>query len=123
MNCLLDTHIFIWWLYDDPKLPQRHREIITDGENLIYISVASLWEIEIKRALGNLVLDPDYFDLIETEGFNILNIEKKHIKELRNLPGLHKDPFDRILIAQSMAENLVLLTVDKKIFQYHLHTI
>ena len=123
MRCLLDTHIFIWWLYDDPKLPQRHKELITDGENLIYVSVASLWEIEIKRALGNLTIDPDCLDLIETEGFKTLNIQKDHIKGLRDLPPLHKDPFDRMLIAQAMAENLILLTVDKKILQYHCHTL
>lgn len=122
MNCLLDTHIFIWWLYDDPKLSQKHREIIANGENTIHISVASLWEIEIKRALGNLTIDPEYLDTIETEGFKTLNIQKDHIKELRNLPPLHRDPFDRMLIAQAMAENLFLLTVDKKILQYHLQT-
>ena len=123
MNCLLDTHILIWWLYDDPKLSQKHREIIANGGNTIHVSVASLWEIEIKRALGNLTIDPDYLEAIETEGFTILNIEKDHIRTLRDFPSLHKDPFDRMLIAQSLAENLVLLTVDKKILQYNLHTL
>ena len=123
MNYLLDTHIFIWWLYDDPKLPHKYREMIIDIHNEIFVSVASFWEIEIKRALGNLTIDPEYIDTVEAEGFLTLNIETKHIKTLRNLPAGHKDPFDRILMAQSMAENLILLTVDKKILQYGLHTL
>ena len=123
MNCLLDTHILIWWLYDDPKLSRKHREIIANGENTIHISVASLWEIEIKRALGNLTIDPGYLETIEAEGFETLGIEKNHIATLRNLPALHRDPFDRMLIAQSLAENFVLLTVDQKILQYNLHTL
>ena len=118
MTCLLDTHILIWWLYDDPKLSKRYRELIMDPTNAIVVSVASFWEIEIKSALGHLVIDPGYQEAVTEEGFDILPIKPSHTLALRDLPDYHKDPFDRMLIAQAVSEDLILLSVDRHIARY-----
>ncbi len=118
MTCLLDTHILIWWLYDDPKLPKRHRNLIMDPTNAIVVSVASFWEIEIKSALGHLVIDPAYPEAVKEEGFDILSIKSSHALALRDLSNYHKDPFDRMLIAQAVSEDLILLSVDRHIARY-----
>jgi PIN domain nuclease of toxin-antitoxin system len=118
MRYLLDTHILLWWLYDDPKLPTRHRRLLEDTRNEIFVSSASIWEIEIKRQKGNLAIDDRYLDAIEAEGFSILSIRPEHALALRRIPMLHQDPFDRILIAQTIAEGIPLLSVDKKVLQY-----
>jgi PIN domain nuclease of toxin-antitoxin system len=118
VKLLLDTHILIWWLYDDPKLPRHHRDLIADGSNDIFVSVASCWEIEIKSSRGNLVIDPDYAEALTEEGFSILPISMGHILALRTLPLHHQDPFDRILMAQAIAEDLTLLSVDRHFKRY-----
>ncbi len=124
MIYLLDTHILIWWLYDDPRLQDRHKHIIMDGKNEVFVSSASLWEIEIKSARGNLVIDPEYTEALAEEGFTVLPIEMRHIIALRELPDYHQDPFDRILMAQALADGLTLLSVDRHIKRYnHLVTL
>ena len=118
MRYLLDTHIILWWLYDDPKLPGRHAQIISEAGNHIIVSVASLWEIEIKKAVGKLVVDSDYIEAIKSNGIELLSIHPSHIVGLRSLSLFHNDPFDRIIIAQAQAECMTLLTIDKMVKKY-----
>ena len=119
---LLDTHILIWWLYDHPNLDSAFRDSIADPNNEIIVSVASLWEIEIKRSLGKLIIDANYFQAIENEDFTILPIYASHTLSLRNLPNIHKDPFDRILVAQALCEKLTIMTKDTIIPHYPVAT-
>lgn len=120
---LLDTHILLWWLYDDPKLSEAHKTVIANPENSIYVSAASIWEIEIKRNLGKLTVDETYLQAIEEDGFIMLDIKAEHPMQLRSLPDIHHDPFDRMLIAQSMCEKLTLLSADSRIKQYQIEVI
>ena len=120
---LLDTHIILWWLYDDPKLSKVQRNIIQDSQNEIFVSSASVWEIEIKRNLGKLIVDDAYFKAIEDDGFIFLKIEPYHSLGLRELPDIHNDPFDRMLIAQAISEKMVLISRDAQIKRYDLKVI
>src|SRR3989337_2928068 len=105
MRYLLDTNIFIWWLTSDKKLEAAFRKIIEDSTNQILTSVAAGWEISIKQKTGKSSLKTTVKNCFEKSGFDILNIELNHIIQLDKLPLIHKDPFDRILIAQATAEN------------------
>ena len=117
MRILIDTHILLWCLEDSPKLTAVARRLIEDPDNEIYVSKATAWEIEIKRMLGKLTIADDFMERIE-EGFSWLPIELRHIKELRTLPSIHRDPFDRMLVAQAQVEGLCLLTHDGKLPPY-----
>lgn len=126
MNILLDTHILIWALTDSPKLPQKAAEIILDPKNDIYISVLSLWEIEIKRLLKPDLLPitaKSVADFSEQAGFKTLPLKKDCIFQLQNLVRSeteppHKDPFDRTLICQAIAEDMFFLTHDSLVKGY-----
>lgn len=122
MNFLLDTHIFLWFVNDDPRLSDRFKDLIENQSNFIYISVASLWEMSIKYNLGKLTLAPAYEEFVEREitesSIILLNIELEHIKINASLPFHHRDPFDRIIIAQSMAENISIMTLDSVFSRY-----
>ncbi|TDX27600.1 PIN domain nuclease of toxin-antitoxin system [Modicisalibacter xianhensis] len=109
---LLDTHAFLWWLADDPKLGSRARELIADSQNRVFVSAASIWEISIKKQLGKLEAPDDMERILEEEGFLPLAIEPFHGEQAGNLPMHHRDPFDRMLIAQAQAEGLTLVTAD-----------
>jgi PIN domain nuclease of toxin-antitoxin system len=121
MKLLLDTHLLVWAAADDPALPDEARTAIEDIENVLYFSVASLWEIVIKSALGrdDFQLDARVLrrNLLDA-GYEELPIEAQHAFEVAALPPLHKDPFDRLLVGQAMAEGIVLLTHDEQIKQY-----
>ncbi|MCH9696900.1 MAG: type II toxin-antitoxin system VapC family toxin [Gammaproteobacteria bacterium] len=122
MRLLLDTHIVIWALQDNEKLDQKSRKTIEQAD-VVYVSVASLWEIAIKSALGKLKfnLQPDELQkTIKDSGFEILAIQAEHIVPLYNLPNHHRDPFDRILMAQSLSEPLYLVTHDQQFSDYNL---
>ncbi len=123
MRYLLDTHIILWWLYDDPKLSRRHVQIISEPDNHIIVSVASLWEIEIKRAVGKLVVDSGYLEAIKSDGLELLSIHPSHIVGLRSLSQYHNDPIDRMIIAQAQAECMILLTADKMVKKYDVEII
>lgn len=122
MRALLDTHAFLWWLTDDPQLPQNVRDIIADGNNELYFSAASCWEIAIKAQLGKLALPdkPAAFisDQLAVNGVQSLPIQSSHALHVFNLPALHRDPFDRMLIAQAQLENMPIITSDPLIALY-----
>ena len=118
MNFLLDTHILLWWLYDEPKLSKHGRTLISAPENNIFVSAVSGWEIAIKKALGKLISPDDLEMALEKNNFQALDITFAHSQVVGILPPFHDDPFDRMLIAQSKLENLSLITHDKKLKQY-----
>ena len=103
MNLLLDTPIALWWLGDTPELPDTVREVVQDSDNVVYVSAATIWEIAIKRALGKLEIGDEYVSEIAAQGFVELPIRWEHAKRVEALPMLHRDPFDRLLIAQALA--------------------
>ncbi len=114
MRAFLDTHALIWWFSDDPLLPQFVREIIADTDNTMVASAASAWELAIKFQQGKLRkaadLVSDFSGRMEREGFQVLPISAEHGIRAGMLPGPHKDPFDRMLIAQSQAENTPIIS-------------
>ena len=122
---LLDTHVLIWRLADDPMLGPRTRATIADERNEVYVSAVSAWEISIKRALGKLDApeDLDLESILEDEGFEILPINFFHGEQAGRLPPHHRDPFDRMLIAQAQAEGLELVTNDGAFTAYGLLTV
>lgn len=103
---LLDTHILLWWLADDPKLPLWMRPHLAAPETPCYVSAASLWEIGIKRQLGKLDAPDSLMAIIAEEGFRRLNITFEHAEAAASLPLHHRDPFDRMLVAQAVIESL-----------------
>ncbi|MDB4915228.1 MAG: PilT protein [Gemmatimonadetes bacterium] len=116
---LLDTHVWLWWQKNDKRLGVRTRRLIA-GSSEVRFSLASAWEMSIKEALGKLVLPRDANIALELahSGFQELSIGLAHTEELRRLPMLHRDPFDRMLIAQSRVEGLTLVTVDAQLGAY-----
>nr|WP_297460595.1 type II toxin-antitoxin system VapC family toxin [uncultured Halomonas sp.] len=120
---LLDTHVFLWWLADDPRLGITAREIIAEPRNTVFVSAASVWEISIKRQLGKLKAPDDLERIIEDEGFISLPIAPFHGEQAGNLPMHHRDPFDRMLIAQAQTEGLVLMTADNAFPPYGIRLI
>ena len=122
MKYLLDTHIFVWWITDNDRLKEIIRDKISEKNNEIFLSSASIWEIMIKSKLNKIQL-PDYpgtfiKEQIALNAINILNITPEHAIETYVLPEIHKDPFDRMLIAQSKVENLTIITTDSFIKKY-----
>ena len=113
---LLDTHVLLWWLCDDPQLGKSSRQIITNPKNQVYVSAASTWEISIKKSTGKLTAPEDMDAIVESEGFEKLPITLFHGDQAGSLPKLHKDPFDRMLIAQAQSEGLTIVTNDEKIY-------
>ena len=119
---LLDTHVFLWWLSDDLRLGKSSRQAIANPRNQVYVSAASTWEISIKKSIGKLTAPNDMDAIVESEGFEKLPITLFHGDQAGSLPELHKDPFDRMLIAQAQSEGLVIVTNDEKIIQYKIRT-
>ncbi|MEI6790661.1 MAG: type II toxin-antitoxin system VapC family toxin [Myxococcaceae bacterium] len=109
---LLDTHVLLWALVDDARLPKQIQQILISREHEVFVSACSIWEIFIKNSRGKLDLQGDVEDFIQKTGFKNLNITFKHAKAAALLPKHHEDPFDRMLIAQAKLENLKLITAD-----------
>ena len=109
---LLDTHALLWWLADDPALGPSAREIIAEPRNRVFVSAAMGWEIAIKQQLGKLTAPADIETVVEQKGFAKLPISFFHGQQAGALPLHHRDPFDRMLIAQAQAEGLELMTAD-----------
>lgn len=119
MNLLLDTHVFLWAVDDDPRLSPAARTAIIDGNNLVFVSAVTAWEIAIKKATGKLTLPQgNYLDELRVHRFTPLDITTEHALAVEHLPHYHKDPFDRLLIAQAQLEKLVLVTSDARVKQY-----
>lgn len=121
MNLLLDTHILIWAAARPEKLSRKTLRLFDDPDNTLVFSAASLWEIVIKQSLGRDDFDVNARQLrrgLLDNGYNELSITSTHALALDDLPPLHKDPFDRMLLAQSRVEGFMLLTVDKQVLQY-----
>lgn len=121
MNLLLDTHIALWAITDDPRLSDAARELILAPEAIVWVSVASLWEIAIKHALGrgNMpVSGGEARSYFREAGYRLLDIRAEHAVAVEQLPPLHADPFDRLLLAQAMVEPMRLLTHDRQMVAY-----
>jgi PIN domain nuclease of toxin-antitoxin system len=116
---LLDTHILLWFVEDNKRLKPSIKEIIENGEN--YISVASFWEVAIKMSMGKYDFKGGYKDFVfmtAESNISVIPIKEKHLEEIFNLPSIHRDPFDRLIIATSKAENIPLITSDENIQKY-----
>lgn len=122
MKLLLDTHTFLWWCADHAQLSKGVRDAVGDASNEVYLSVVSGWEIAIKSRLGRLPLTepPSVFvpRMVERHALGILTIGLKHVLADHDLPPVHHDPFDRLLVAQALAEEMILVTNDEAIAKY-----
>jgi len=123
MRLLLDTHVLLWWLNDSPELSQDAKNAISKQDNMVYISSVCIWEIVIKQSLGKLSMPDNWKETLEAEPFSRLTITWDHAFEVRKLPEIHRDPFDRLLVAQAMIEELVLVTNDEHIRKYNVATL
>ncbi len=120
---LLDTHALLWWLSGDSKLGRIAKAEISNPKNEVYVSAASIWEIAIKKGIGKLTAPADFDAIVDNEGFLKLPISLYHGEQAGTLPQHHKDPFDRMLVAQAQAEGLTLVTSDKWIDLYQTKTL
>jgi PIN domain nuclease of toxin-antitoxin system len=121
VGLLLDTHVVLWWLADDPTLDERFKERL-DHEPDVYVSSATIWEVAIKQAIGKL--EPSELpEEVRDSGFRPLPISRNHAIAAGRLPMLHRDPFDRMLIGQAKAEGLTLATRDANIQKYDVETL
>lgn len=118
MRILLDTHLLLWWLEDSPSLPAQAREAIANPENTVFVSAVSLWEIWLKHSLGKLRLPDNFMERLAAESFESLPLAASQTRQAALLPWRHRDPFDRMLIAQAQVERLVLLTADEALAAY-----
>ena len=126
MDILLDTHVILWFFDEDKRLSQTAIDAINSPDNKKYVSIASLWEAAIKSSLGKLKLDGGigaFIENIDDNGFLLLPITTEHIKTVMNLPYHHRDPFDRMLIAQAISEGISVMTNDDYIMTYDVNHI
>lgn len=118
MRLLLDTHLLLWWLDGSSLLPAEAREAISFPENAVFVSAVSLWEIWLKESLGKLRVPQDFERRLAGEAFESLPLTAAQTRQVALLPWHHRDPFDRMLVAQAQAENLILLTADEAVTAY-----
>ena len=118
MKLLLDTHAALWFLSGDDRLSDNARRHVTDESNRVLLSAAVVWEISIKRALGKLVVPDDYLSLLLEAGVQPLSVSVAHAAAVESLPPHHRDPFDRMLVAQARCERLTLASRDPHIQRY-----
>jgi PIN domain nuclease of toxin-antitoxin system len=127
VKLLLDTHAFLWWVSDNPKLSPRARRLIAAGTNQVFFSAASAWEIAINTGLGRLTVAGDLqefmLEQLRLNGFEVLPIHLKHALLTHRLPPHHSDPFDRMLVAQAMAEGLAILSADPALGRYRVRVV
>lgn len=118
----MDTHAFVWWVSDSDELSRRARRLIADGANEIFFSAASAWEIAIKSRLRRATLPADaerfVSEQLELNAFQMLPIQVHHALGVASLPELHRDPFDRMLVAQALSEGLALMSRDRRLADY-----
>jgi len=118
MNLLLDTRILLWWLDDNTALSTPSKAAIADSDNLIVLSAVVIWEIRIKQTLGKLVITPNFYEVLKQQKFEIISVTADHAYAVGDLPLHHRDPFDRMLIAQARLEDLTILTHDAVFEKY-----
>lgn len=121
MNLLLDTHVALWAITDSDRLSRDARELITAERAVVWVSVVSLWEIAIKHSLGRgdmPVSAKDAAGYFHESGFRVLAVQSEHVLGIESLPAIHSDPFDRLLVAQALAEPMRLLTGDALVARY-----
>jgi len=118
LRILLDTHLLLWWLEDSPSLSAQARETIAGPGNTVFVSAVSLWEIWLKQSLGKLRLPGGFMERLAAEGFENLPLTAAHTRQVSLLPWHHRDPFDRMLVAQAQVEKLMLLTADGALAAY-----
>jgi PIN domain nuclease of toxin-antitoxin system len=120
MNLLLDTHALLRWLDASPSLSEIAKNKIADVSNLVFVSAAVIWEIRIKQALGKLKIPANFRQVLDRQPFEMLPITAEHAHAVGNLPPHHRDPFDRMLIAQAKVEALTIVTHDSVFQQYRI---
>ena len=121
MRFLIDTHVLLWYLLGDSRISDRTKSILESKENKLFLSKASLWEIAIKMSIGKLLLNVSLTELsffLIDKGFEILDFNIADLEKLQSLPFIHKDPFDRLIIAQAKTKSLKLISYDSKIEEY-----
>ncbi|MBU2611498.1 MAG: type II toxin-antitoxin system VapC family toxin [Chloroflexi bacterium] len=122
MRLLLDTHTFLWWDSEPEKLSSRSLELLQNRNNILFLSVVSAWEIQIKLQLGKIKIGLPLADIIESQqqanNIEIIPVKLEHVLRLSEIPSHHKDPFDRLLIVQAIAENLTLVSKDPAFSNY-----
>ena len=127
MTLLMDTHVFLWWAADEPRLSPRARAEIANPDNEVLLSAASGWEITIKSALGRLELhsEPQVFvpEHVHRNGFGVLPVTLHHSLEVYSLPHHHRDPFDRLLIAQARSEGIPLISGENRLRSYEVEIV
>ncbi|WP_038055083.1 type II toxin-antitoxin system VapC family toxin [Thermus amyloliquefaciens] len=117
MNLLLDSHILLWWLSDDERLTRKARRLIQKADR-VFVSAATTWELAVKASLGKLRMPEGLLEVVEEEGFTHLPITPEHAMAVLSLPWHHRDPFDRMLVAQAMVEGLRLVSADEGLLPY-----
>lgn len=115
---LLDTHLILWWLADDPALSHQAKRLISSPENIVFVSAVNQWEISLKQSLDKLRLPAGFDEALANADFERLSLTLEDARLITNLPWLHKDPFDRMLIAQARARGMTLLTADQTVAAY-----
>ena len=119
MNLLLDTHVLIWSFTKDSTLSEEAERLIRDGDNVVFVSAVTAWEIAIKKAIGKLQVPGNYQEELHKKRFTPLDISTNHALAVEHLPLHHGDPFDRLLVAQAQLEKLTLVTRDERLSQYN----
>ncbi|MEL7465185.1 MAG: type II toxin-antitoxin system VapC family toxin [Pseudomonadota bacterium] len=122
MAFLIDTHVLIWDTVGDPRLDPSHRKVL-NSDAALFVSAVTLWEVEIKRMGGKLRLSPDFCEGVLEDPFEIVDISADHAIAAGRLPLIHRDPFDRMLVAQAQSEGLTILTADEAIKAYDVATL
>ena len=123
MRVLLDTHVALWWFNDAGRLDPAARSLLEDAETTAYLSAASVWEAGLKAATGRLTIPTPLVGAAERTGVFELHVGWEHARRATDLPLLHGDPFDRMLVAQALVEGLVLMTRDSLVTQYDVVTL
>jgi PIN domain nuclease of toxin-antitoxin system len=118
VKLLLDTHILLRWLVDSPSLPRRARDLIADSDNAVFVSAVTMWEIWLKQSVGKLQVPSNLEQRLAGESFESLPLLASHTREVASLPWHHRDPFDRMLIAQARVAKLRLVTSDRVAVSY-----
>ncbi|MEW5762516.1 MAG: type II toxin-antitoxin system VapC family toxin [Bacillota bacterium] len=127
MRVLLDTHVFLWWITDDERLSPRAREVMVEGRNTLVLSAASGWEMAVKAQLGRLSVAGDFASFLSEQlalnGIDTLPVTMAHALHVFELPAHHRDPFDRLLVAQALLEGMPIVTADPEIARYPVEVI